>query len=104
PGRRHARVRRMIRCLVLSVMLVGALVVGGVRPASADLLELAGQYRWNDLSPDQKDRALKNYRKYKSLSPEDRGRVDDGYKRWKGMSDDDKRRIRDRYEKKRKKD
>ena len=89
--------------------LVGVMAALGVaRPASADLLgfDLAAQVRWNELSPDQKDRALKNYRKYKSLSPEQRGRVDDGYKRWKGMSDDDKRRIRDRYERKskRKKD
>ena len=87
--------------------LVGAMALGVARPAAAaDLfgLDLLAQVRWNELSPDQKDRALKNYRKYKSLSPEQRGRVDDGYKRWKGMSDDDKRRIRDRYERKRKKD
>jgi hypothetical protein len=86
--------------------LVGVMALGAARPAAADLrgLDLLAQVRWNELSPDQKDRALKNYRKYKSLSPEQRGRVDDGYKRWKGMSDDDKRRIRDRYERKRKKD
>ena len=84
--------------------LVGAMALGAARPATADSgLDLLAQVRWNELSPDQKDRALKNYRKYKSLSPEKRGRVDEGYKRWKGMSDDDKRRVRDRYENKRKK-
>lgn len=86
--------------------LVGAMALGVARPAGAELsaFDLLAQVRWNELSPDQKDRALKNYHKYKSLSPEDRGRVDKGYKRWKGMSDDDKRRVRDRYERKRKKD
>ena len=95
-----------IRFLAPCFVVCAAMSLGVARPAAADLfgLDLAAQVRWNELSPDQKDRALKNYRKYKSLSPEQRGRVDDGYKRWKGMSDDDKRRIRDRYERKRKKD
>ena len=82
--------------------LAAVFLIAGARPARADLLDVVAQIRWHDLSPDQKERAKKNYRKYQNLSPEERGRVDDGYKRWKGMSDDDKRRVRDRYERKRK--
>lgn len=55
------------------------------------------QTRWNQLSPEAKEKALENYRTYRSLSPEERGRLDEGYQRWKKLSSDDKKKLRDRF-------
>ena len=87
---------------LLGLLVLFFAVPGIAAAAELSWIELAGGVRWDELPPERKDRALKNYRAYKNLSPEDRGRVDDGYRRWKDMSDDDKARIRDRYERKRK--
>ncbi len=56
---------------------------------------LAG--RWDDLSPDQQDKALRNYDQYRELPADKRRRVDERYEKWQRLRDEDKERFRHKH-------
>ena len=56
---------------------------------------------WDELTPDQRSRALENYQKYKRLPEKKRRDVDRNYERWKGMKPHDKDRVRRKFERRR---
>lgn len=63
---------------------------------SSDVLQVAQE--WNDLSPEDRERALRNYERYQSLSPEKREDVEKRYEKWKRLPSAERDRYRRRYE------
>jgi hypothetical protein len=55
--------------------------------------------RWDDLTPEQRSRAVTNYRRYKELSPEKREKLDRRYEKWRSLSPAEKDRMREKYQK-----
>jgi hypothetical protein len=54
--------------------------------------------RWEELSPDDRERAMENYRRYKELPREKQEDVDRRYERWKSLPNTDRERIRRKYQ------
>jgi len=53
---------------------------------------------WDDLSPTQRDRALKNYRDYMQLPQEKRHDIDRRYEKWKQLPQGDRERFRQKHD------
>lgn len=53
---------------------------------------------WDDLTPKQRDRAMRNYRSYMDLPAEKRRDVDQRYEKWKKLPRDDRDRFRKKHE------
>ena len=53
---------------------------------------------WDDLSPPQRDRAMRNYQRYMDLPAEKRRDIDQRYEKWKKLPSDDKDRMRQKHE------
>lgn len=53
---------------------------------------------WEDLSPSQRDRALRNYRNYMDLPVEKRHDVDERFEKWKRMPRNDRDRFRRKHD------
>jgi len=60
------------------------------------VLELA--QRWEDLSPDQRSRALQNYQRFQKLPERDRERMEQRYQHWQGLDPGEQARIRRNYD------
>ena len=50
--------------------------------------------RWDELTTEQKSRAMENYQRYKSLPPEKQRNLEERYERWKNLPAADKDRYR----------
>jgi uncharacterized membrane protein len=74
--------------------------------------------RWNNLTPEQKDRLRKRYKWWKSLSPEKKAKIRERYrqmspeqrrrlreklKRWQNLSPERKKQLREQYRKRHRK-
>lgn len=75
--------------------LLHALVVGFVFLSVSPGFVLAE--RWDDLSEEQRERAMRNYRRHQELSPEKRQDVERRYEKWKKLPDAERNRFRERY-------
>ncbi len=53
---------------------------------------------WDDLTPQQRDRALRNYRTYMDLPAEKRRDVDQRYEKWKRLPQNDQDRFRQKHD------
>jgi uncharacterized protein DUF3106 len=53
---------------------------------------------WDDLSPGQRDRALKNYQHYMQLPDDKRRSIDQRYEKWKKMPRSDRDRFRKKHD------
>lgn len=53
---------------------------------------------WEDLSPGQRDRAMRNYRNYMELPAEKRRDVDQRYEKWKKLPRNDQDRFRRKHD------
>lgn len=53
---------------------------------------------WDDLSPAQRDRALRNYQNYMQLPAEKRRDVDQRYEKWKRLPRNDQDRFRRKHD------
>jgi uncharacterized protein DUF3106 len=82
---------------VLSFTLQGAGPVLQLAHASTvDRQQLADG--WDDLSPGQRDRALKNYQRYMELPPQKRHDIDQRYEKWKKLPPNDQDRLRKKHD------
>ena len=89
-----AVVKRFWRRAVLALLLVaGVASVGAAQPRGMRFAQ-----NWDDLSPDQRNRALENYQRYKKLPKERRRSLDESYERWRGMDPNSRERVRKNYE------
>lgn len=53
---------------------------------------------WGDLSPAQRDRAMRNYRQYMDLPPDKRRSIDQRYEKWKKLPRSDQDRFRKKHD------
>jgi hypothetical protein len=89
-----AFVKRCCRRVAVAVIaVVGVSSVGAAQPGSMRFAQ-----NWDDLSPDQRNRALENYQRYKKLPEEKRRSLDRSYDRWRGMDPRNQERVRRNYE------
>ena len=111
--RTRDRVRQMKTWAAL--LLVSSIFAGGTAlgtfhtsesPAtfssSAPLLKIAQS--WDELSPQERDRALENYKRFKKLRPERRQNLEEQYNRWMELPNEEKDRIQRNYNRYRKMD
>jgi hypothetical protein len=77
-------------------LLAIVLLAPSVAFAQGRVLRLAE--RWEDLTHDQQERALQNYRHYRELPPEKRKDVERRYERWKNLPSGDKDRYRRKFQ------
>lgn len=59
---------------------------------------------WQDLSPQERARALENYRRFQKLPEERRHNLEEQYHRWTELPDTEKERVRRNYDRFRKMD
>ena len=90
--RRARSLARKSRDAIVALLVAGILV----GPASADPPRFA--QRWEDLSPQDRDRAMRNYQRYKKLPEDQRRQLDQSYERWRGMNPGDRDRVRRNYQ------
>jgi hypothetical protein len=57
---------------------------------------------WQDLSPQERARALENYKRFQKLPPERRQNLEEKYHRWLELPDEEKDRLRRNYDRYRK--
>ena len=82
---------------VLSFTLQGpADVPGHARASSGARPQLAEG--WDDLTPGQRERALKNYQHYMELPPQKRHDIDQRYEKWKKLPPGDQDRLRKKHD------
>jgi hypothetical protein len=53
---------------------------------------------WYELSPQERSRALENYRRFQKLPPEKQRSLEEQYNRWQGLPSDEKERLRRNYQ------
>ena len=53
---------------------------------------------WNDLSQDERTRALENYQRFRRLPPAEQQSLEDKYKKWQNLPSGEQDRIRRNYE------
>ncbi|MEW6296164.1 MAG: DUF3106 domain-containing protein [Thermodesulfobacteriota bacterium] len=53
---------------------------------------------WYELSPQERSRALENYRRFQKLPPERKRAIEERYQRWQQLPPEEKERIRRNYE------
>jgi len=63
------------------------------RPARPQLAE-----SWDDLSPSQRERALRNYQSYQELPPDKKRDIDRHYEKWKNLPRSDQDRYRKKHD------
>lgn len=59
---------------------------------------------WQELSPQERARALENYRRFQKLPPERQRSIEERYHRWTELPDEEKERVRRNYDRFRKMD
>ncbi len=87
-----------LRGLVVAIVLVFALVSetsSAERSRSFRPLWLA--QNWDQLSPGERDEALRNYQRFQRLPPEKQKAVERNYDRWRQLPPQEKERIRTNY-------
>lgn len=80
--------------------VVDPLYVESVYSARDGNVILVQEEGFEDLSSDEQQRIIENYRKYKKLPPDKREKMKGRYKKWKKMPPDEKKKLKKNYYKK----
>lgn len=83
--------------LGIAILIASTTVPPLLGSANAGGFPLRLAQRWDELSPEQKSRAMENYQRHKRLSPEKQRDVEQHYRRWQNLPSTEKDRIRQRY-------
>jgi hypothetical protein len=82
---------------VLCLSLQGAAPAWAqAHPFAVNRLQIAES--WDDLSPSQRDRALRNYQHYLELPAEKKHDMDQRYEKWKKMPRTDQEHLRRKHD------
>lgn len=84
---------RLVVMLLACWPLFSAPVVGEETPPTLELAQ-----RWEELSPDQRQRALQNFNRFQKLTDKSRERVERQYQRWQGLEPHEQDKIRRTYD------
>jgi hypothetical protein len=85
---------RLVRALALASVLLAADAMGGAGAAVAGPRLAQG---WGELSPREREDAVRNYRRFQQLSPDQRRDAERNYERWRALPPGEKDRIRGNY-------
>ena len=84
----------MGRGAVFALLLGFAIAAPG---AHADALFWRFAQRWEDLTPEQRTKAVANYKRHQKRSDKERKNVEKRYERWKSLPANDKDLLRQRF-------
>jgi len=90
------------RSLVARLAVVGALLLAPALPAAAARPLRGGERlarNWQELSPDERQRALENLQRYNNLPESSRQRMDRSYENWQKLDPSERDRVQKNYEK-----
>jgi hypothetical protein len=95
--------------LVLSSILYSGTVLGAIPVAespvtSSTMTPQRIAQSWGELSPQERARALENYKRFKKLPPERRQNLEEKYNQWRQLPNEEKNRIQNNYNRYRKMD
>jgi hypothetical protein len=101
--------RAKLVLLMLSGLLYGgtdlwAFHATDLFPSYLTLVPHSVTQNWQDLSPQERARALENYRRFKRLPPDKQRNLEEKYNRWMQLPDEERDRIRRNYDRYRKMD
>jgi len=87
----------------LTGILLSTLVLGFLSPPAraqsfASALREAIAQNWYELSPQERSRALENYRRFQKLPPEKQHSIEEQYNRWQQLPSEEQERIRRNYD------
>ena len=94
----------LLRKTLLSAILLSSLTL--MRPARAtgqtqhspiSFLQFVEQ-TWYELSPQERSRALENYKRFQKLPPEKQHDIEERYNRWQQLPSEEQNRIRQNYQ------
>ena len=63
-----------------------------------ELTGLVLSQKWKDLSPTERQRALKNFQRFQRLDPKQKRTLEQRYNRWRSLPPEERQRIRKNYE------
>lgn len=90
-------VKTTFSLILFSVTLLGPLTGAGRAQDLSTVLRQAVRQGWHDLPPQERSRALENYRRFQKLPPEKRRTIEEKYHRWQQLPDTERERIRRNY-------
>ncbi len=95
--------------LILSGLLSGGTVLWAFtaaehRTPASSVAPYRIAQNWQDLSPQDRARALENYKRFQKLPPERRQNLEEKYNHWLELPDEEKDRLRRNYDRYRKMD
>ena len=91
-------VRALVGVALASTLELGFLSTPGqAQSFTSALREEIGQ-NWYELSPQERSRALENYRRFQKLPPEKQRSLEEQYNRWQQLPSDEQERIRRNYD------
>ena len=76
------------------------LAVGLALVLSASALPAADD-GWRQLTPSEKERVLRNYRRWQNLPPQDKEHLREQWNRWQRLPQDRRERLKERYDEQR---
>src|SRR5215813_13059255 len=93
--------------LILGSLLYGGTALGAFttveqRPVEFPTAPRQIAQNWQDLSPQERERALENYRRFQKLPPARQKTLEEQYHRWTELPDEEKDRVRRNYDRFRK--
>ena len=99
----EATVKSLIAKTLTGFVFVGALTLGffimpGRTQSFTPALRKAINQSWYELSPQERSRALENYRRFHKLPPEKQHGIEEQYHRWQELPSDEQERIRRNYD------
>lgn len=91
-------VKTLTGIMLISTLVLGFLSTPARAQSLAPALREAINQSWYELSPQERSRALENYRRFQKLPPEKRRSLEEQYNRWQQLPSDEQERIRRNYD------
>ena len=91
-------VKTLLGVVLTSTLELGCLSTPGQAQSFTSVLRRAIDQNWYELSPQERSRALENYRRFQKLPPEKQRSLEEQYHRWQELPSDEQERIRRNYD------
>ena len=90
--------KTLVAVVLASTLELGFLSTPGRAQSFPPTLREAIDQSWYELSPQERSRALENYRRFQKLPPEKKQSLEEQYHRWQELPSDEQERIRRNYD------
>jgi len=84
--------------IIISTLVLGSLSTSTRAQSFTSPLREAIAQNWYELSPQERSRALENYRRFQKLPPEKQHSIEEQYNRWQQLPSEEQERIRRNYD------